>query len=44
MLLTIGIMGLVTFYTLGVLNLKTGGLLVVITVFFELMIQSVSEN
>lgn len=39
-----GSMGLVTFYSLGVLNIKTGGLLVVITILFELMIQSVSEN
>ncbi len=43
-LLTGGSMGLVTFYSLGVLNIKTGGLLVVITILFELMIQSVSEN
>ncbi len=42
--MTAGFMGLVTFYSLGVLNLKTGALLIVIIMLFELMIQSVSEN
>ncbi|MDD5377047.1 MAG: hypothetical protein PHH16_02925 [Candidatus Gracilibacteria bacterium] len=43
-LLTLGLMGMVTFFSLGVLNIKTGGLLFTITILFELMIQSVSEN
>ncbi|MDD5197928.1 MAG: hypothetical protein PHN60_03655 [Candidatus Gracilibacteria bacterium] len=43
-LLALGILGLVIFYSLGVLNLKTGGLLFIITVLFEFMIQSISEN
>jgi hypothetical protein len=38
------IMGLIAFYSLGVLTLKTGALLLVIIILFELMIQSMSET
>ncbi|MFA6090221.1 MAG: hypothetical protein WC774_00385 [Candidatus Gracilibacteria bacterium] len=43
-LLSLSSMGIITFYSLGVLNPKTGGLLIIIGLLFELMIQSVSQN
>ncbi|OIP54095.1 hypothetical protein AUK10_01560 [Candidatus Gracilibacteria bacterium CG2_30_37_12] len=43
-LFSLSSMGIITFYSLGVLNPKTGGLLIVIALLFELMIQSVSQN
>jgi hypothetical protein len=39
-----GAIGLVVFFKLGILNWKTGGLLLFIIVLFELMIQSVVED
>lgn len=44
MLVTLGSLTGVAFYSLGVLNEKTGFLLFVLVLLFELMIQSVSEN
>jgi|GEM_PF-536343 len=43
-LLMSGILTAVVFYSLGVLNIKTIGLLIIIVVLFELMIQSIGEN
>lgn len=43
-LLVSGLLTAVVFYSLGVLNIKTIGLLVVIVVLFELMIESIGEN
>lgn len=41
---TAGLVGLVAFQKLGILNLRTGGLIFFILFLFELMIQSLSEE